>query len=61
MNPMLADLPLWLDAVLALLVIAGTLFALVGSWGLAKLGDFLLFVSPKDAQGRELEAVFNRL
>ena len=27
----------------------------------AKLGDFLLFVSPKDAQGRELEAVFNRL
>ena len=41
MNPALATLPLWLDTLLALLVTAGTLFALVGSWGLAKLGDFL--------------------
>jgi multicomponent K+:H+ antiporter subunit G len=41
MNPALAALPFWLDALLALLVIAGTLFALIGSWGLAKLGDFL--------------------
>jgi len=35
-----ASLPLWLDALLALLVVAGTAFALVGSWGLAKLADF---------------------
>jgi multicomponent K+:H+ antiporter subunit G len=34
-------LPLWLDALLALLVVLGVAFALVGSWGLAKLGDFL--------------------
>lgn len=27
----------------------------------AKLGDFVLFVSPKDAQEKTLEAVFNRL
>jgi Domain of unknown function (DUF6916) len=26
-----------------------------------RLGDFVLFVSPKDAQGRTVEAVFNRL
>ena len=41
MNPSLADLPLWLDALLAALVLTGTAFALIGSWGLAKLGDFL--------------------
>jgi multicomponent K+:H+ antiporter subunit G len=34
-------LPLWLDVLLALLVVVGTAFALVGSWGLAKLSDFL--------------------
>jgi len=33
--------PLWLDALVALLVVVGAAFALVGSWGLAKLSDFL--------------------
>jgi len=41
MNTALSNLPLWLDAVLAALVVLGTGFALIGSWGLAKLGDFL--------------------
>jgi multicomponent K+:H+ antiporter subunit G len=41
MNPLLNALPLWLDALLSALVIAGTAFALVGSWGLAKLSGFL--------------------
>ena len=41
MNPLLNNLPLWLDVLLSALVIAGTAFALVGSWGLAKLSDFL--------------------
>ena len=40
MNPALSSLPLWLDLLLAALVVLGTAFALVGSWGLAKLGDF---------------------
>ena len=40
MNPVLADLPLWADALIALLLVAGAAFALVGSWGLAKLADF---------------------
>lgn len=31
-----------LDAVLALLVAAGSLFALIGSWGLARLPAFLM-------------------
>ena len=34
-------LPLWLDALLSALVVGGAAFALVGSWGLAKLSDFL--------------------
>jgi multicomponent K+:H+ antiporter subunit G len=34
-------LPAWLDLLLTLLVGIGAFFALVGSWGLAKLGDFL--------------------
>lgn len=34
-------LPLWLDALLAALVLVGTAFALIGSWGLAKLSDLL--------------------
>lgn len=34
------ELPFWLDALLALLVLAGAAFALIGSWGLAKLSDF---------------------
>jgi len=41
MNTALSHLPLWLDLVLAALVVLGTGFALLGSWGLAKLGDFL--------------------
>jgi multicomponent K+:H+ antiporter subunit G len=41
MNPFLDSLPLWLDALLSALVLAGAAFALVGSWGLAKLSSFL--------------------
>lgn len=37
----MSNLPLWLDALLAFLVLAGAAFALIGSWGLAKLSDFL--------------------
>lgn len=33
-------LPLWLDWLLAALLLAGTAFSLVGSWGLARLSDF---------------------
>ena len=35
------DLPLWIDAFAAVLVVIGVVFALVGSLGLAKLSDFL--------------------
>jgi multicomponent K+:H+ antiporter subunit G len=41
MNPGMFQLPVLLDALLALLVITGAFFALVGSWGLARLSDFL--------------------
>lgn len=37
----LIQLPLWLDIALAALVVLGAFFALVGSWGLAKLDTFL--------------------
>jgi multicomponent K+:H+ antiporter subunit G len=37
----LSELPIWLDISLAALVLLGAFFALVGSWGLAKLGNFL--------------------
>jgi multicomponent K+:H+ antiporter subunit G len=40
-NP-LATLPLWADALIALLLVVGALAALVGSYGLAKLSDFYL-------------------
>ena len=40
MHTALQQLPLWLDLLLALLVVTGTAFALIGSWGLAKLSDF---------------------
>ncbi len=40
MNATLKDLPLWLDLLLTVLIIAGTAFALIGSWGLARLKDF---------------------
>lgn len=39
-NPLLQGLPLWAEIVAALLLVVGTAFALVGSWGLAKLQDF---------------------
>jgi len=32
--------PLWLDLVLAMLVVIGAAFALIGAWGLAHLSDF---------------------
>jgi len=35
-----AQLPFWLDVAITALVVAGCGFALVGSWGLAKLSDF---------------------
>ena len=38
---MMTNLPLWLDGLLAALVVIGAAFALIGSWGLAKLSDFL--------------------
>jgi len=34
-------MPLWLDAMVAALLVAGAFFALVGAWGLAKLRDFM--------------------
>ena len=37
----MTNLPLWLDGLLAALVVTGATFALIGSWGLAKLSDFL--------------------
>ena len=33
-------LPLLLDVVLAVLLVIGAAFTLIGSWGLARLGDF---------------------
>ncbi len=33
-------LPLWADLLASGLLIIGSAFALIGSWGLAKLGDF---------------------
>jgi multicomponent K+:H+ antiporter subunit G len=34
------SVPLWAEAVIAVLALAGAAFTLIGSWGLAKLGDF---------------------
>jgi multicomponent K+:H+ antiporter subunit G len=34
-------LPLWLDLLLSALVVFGSAFALIGSWGLARLSTFL--------------------
>ena len=36
----MTTLPLWADLLASGLLLIGTGFALVGSWGLAKLGDF---------------------
>lgn len=35
------DIPLWLDLVVATLLVAGALFTLVGAFGLLKMGDLL--------------------
>ena len=40
----MSELPLWLDALLAFLVLTGAAFALIGAWGLAKLSDFAMRV-----------------
>jgi multicomponent K+:H+ antiporter subunit G len=37
----MSTLPAWADAIVAILLVIGTSFALVGAFGLAKLGDFL--------------------
>lgn len=39
MNPLL-DLPLWLDAIAAALLVAGAVFGLLGSFALVRLRDF---------------------
>ncbi len=44
MNGHLASLPLWADLLVSLLLLIGAFFALVGSWGLAKLKRFMLRV-----------------
>lgn len=41
MNTALKALPLWLDILLAVLVLVAAFFALVGSWALVKLPDVL--------------------
>ncbi|MFM2449169.1 MAG: hypothetical protein RIS44_1619 [Pseudomonadota bacterium] len=38
---LLSSLPTWLDVLLTALIVLGTAFALIGSWGLAKLSSFL--------------------
>ena len=40
MGTTLTALPLWADALVAALLVAGSVFALVGSIGLVKLSDF---------------------
>jgi multicomponent K+:H+ antiporter subunit G len=37
----MTTLPVWLDAIVAALLVIGAAFALVGAYGLAKLGDFM--------------------
>lgn len=37
----MSPIPVWLDAIVAALLVAGAAFALVGAWGLAKLRDFM--------------------
>jgi multicomponent K+:H+ antiporter subunit G len=37
-------IPLWLDVLMATLLVIGAAFALIGSWGLAKLKQFMLRV-----------------
>ncbi len=42
MSPLLQDLPLWLDIALTVLLALGAGFALIGSWALVRLPDFLM-------------------
>ncbi len=35
-------MPMWLDLLIAAFIVVGAVFALIGSYGLAKLGDFLM-------------------
>lgn len=37
----MSTLPVWADALVAVLLVFGALFALVGAWGLLKLSDFM--------------------
>ena len=37
----MSAMPLWLDFIVAALLVAGAAFALVGAFGLAKLSDFM--------------------
>jgi multicomponent K+:H+ antiporter subunit G len=39
-DPALTSLPLWADVAIASLLVTGAAFALIGSWGLAKMSDF---------------------
>jgi multicomponent K+:H+ antiporter subunit G len=36
----MTTMPVWLDVTIALLIVIGALFALIGSYGLLKLADF---------------------
>jgi multicomponent K+:H+ antiporter subunit G len=36
----MTTLPMWLDVTIAVLIVIGALFALIGSYGLLKLADF---------------------
>lgn len=42
MSPTITSLPLWADLLVTVLLVIGAAFALIGSWGLAKLKRFLL-------------------
>ena len=42
MSSSLETLPLWLDIALTALLVIGAAFALVGSWALVRLPDFLM-------------------
>ena len=42
MNIHLVALPLWADLALSALLVIGAAFALIGSWGLARLSNFYL-------------------
>jgi multicomponent K+:H+ antiporter subunit G len=35
-------LPFWVEAIVAVLIVAGAVFTLIGTWGLVRLPDFFL-------------------